>query len=78
MPRLAHELQEEDLTVETPNVCELMDKFYELYLAMANDPALEDLAGDVAEVIIGLDERRSLAMMVAAEEGQGVQSKSLH
>ena len=78
MPRLAYEKQEEDLTVDSPTVCELMDKFYQLYLAMAHDPCLEDLAGDVAEVIIELDERRSLAMMVAAEESKGLQSKALH
>lgn len=78
MPRLAHEPQEDDLTVETPSVCELMDRFYELYLAMAHDPCLEDLAGDVAGLIIELDERRALAMRIAAEESRGVLSKAIH
>ncbi len=78
MPRLAHDTQEDDLTVETPSVCELMDRFYDLYLTMSHDPCLEDLAGDVAQLIIELDERRALAMVVAAEESRGVLSKALH
>ncbi len=78
MPSLAQELRENDLTVETPTVFELMDRFYQLYIAMSRDPCLDDLADDVAELIIELDERRGLAMMVAAEEDSELKSKALH
>ncbi len=78
MPHLEHEFQEDDHTVEATSVCEIMDKFYQLYLVMAQDPCLDDLAGDVAELMIELDERRDLAMLVAAEEDQGLQSSSVH
>ena len=78
MPRLAQELREKDLTVETPTVYELMDRFYQIYLAMSRDPCLDDLADDVAGLIIELDERRSLAMEVAAEQDNVVKSRALH
>ncbi len=78
MPRLEHKLQEDEHTVEAIPVCEIMDKFYQLYLVMAQDPCLDDLAGDVAEIMIELDERRDLAMLVAAEEDRGMESSSVH
>ncbi len=78
MPHLEHELREDEHTVEATSVCEMMEKFYQLYLVMAHDPCLDDLAGDVAELMIELNERRDLAMLVAAEEEQGLQSNSLH
>ncbi len=78
MPRLEHKIQEDEHTLEATSVCEIMDRFYQLYLVMAQDPCLEDLAGDVAEIMIELDERRDLAMLVAAEEDLGMQSSSVH
>lgn len=78
MPNLAQELRENELAVETPTVFELMDRFYQLYLAMSRDPCLDDLAGEVAELIIELDERRDIAMLVAAEEEGELKSKALH
>lgn len=77
MPRLALKQQEDELTVETASVCEIMDSFYQLYEILAQDPCLEDLAGDVAELIIELDDRRELAMLVAAEE-EAAQTSALH
>ncbi len=78
MPRLVQKQQEDDLAVETLTVCELMERFYELYVAMADDPCLEDLADDVAQTIVKLEDRRSLAIAVATEESQEVQSHALH
>ena len=78
MPSLAQELRENDLTPETPTVFELMDRFYQLYLAMSRDPCLDDLAGEVADLIVELDHRRDLAMLVAAEEEGDMKSNALH
>ncbi len=71
MPSLACKRPEDDdPTLGTPNVYELMDGFYQLYLAMAHDPCFDDLAPDVAELISEIDERRELAAQIAAE-GEG-------
>lgn len=77
MPRLVHKQREAEHSLETASVCEIMDSFYQLYQIMSQDPCLEDLAGDVAELIVELDDRRELARRIAAEE-ENAQNLSVH
>ncbi len=79
MPSLAFEVPEDDdPTVESPTVYELMDGFYRLYVMMARDPCFDDLAADVAELINEIDERRVLAAQIAAEGERGTLSTLVH
>lgn len=78
MPSLSRRHSKDERTVETLTVGEMMDGFHQLYEAMAGDPCLDDLAGVIKDLMIELDDRRNLALMVAAEEDHELRSKSLH
>ncbi|MEM1200201.1 MAG: hypothetical protein AAGI06_12920 [Pseudomonadota bacterium] len=78
MPSLTREQLDEERAVETLTVDEMMDGFRQLYNSMAGDPCLDDLASAIKDLMIELDDRRNLAMLVAAEEDQELRCKSLH
>ncbi len=78
MPSLSRGRLEEERTVETLTVDEMMEGFRQLYHSMAGDPCLDDLAGVIKDLMIELDDRRNLAMLVAAEEDHELRCKSLH
>ncbi|MEM8686191.1 MAG: hypothetical protein AAGF81_02615 [Pseudomonadota bacterium] len=78
MPSLSRGQTEDERTVETLTVDEIMDGFHQLYQSMAGDPCLDDLAGVIKDLMIELDDRRNLALLVAAEEDRELRSKALH
>ena len=78
MPSLSRAQLEDERAVDTLTVGEMMDGFHQLYQSMAGDPCLDDLAGVIKDLMIELDDRRNLALMVAAEEDHELRSNSLH
>ncbi|MEM7425670.1 MAG: hypothetical protein AAF441_06215 [Pseudomonadota bacterium] len=63
---------------EPTNVFDLMDRLYQIYQVMVDDPCFDDLAQDIAGVINEVDARRLLAVRIAQEEEHGGGNKALH
>ena len=78
MPSLSRGQLDDERALETLTVGEIMDELHRLYQSMAGDPCLDDLADVIKDLMIELDERRNLALLVAAEEDHELRSKPLH
>ncbi len=78
MPILSRQELEDERALETLTVDEMMDVFHRLYQSMAGDPCLDDMAGAIKDLMIELDDRRNLALLVAAEEDHELRNKPLH